>query len=151
MDAEGPATAVEQERVIASLPEELRELARHVLLGKFNKRGRPVGFHHAPGGRCPPGRRIDEVLERFPDGSYRARVFFWHPTRGWVLKPDPHTRFPDDWSAETVIRVGLEAYRRRTEDWVLRWRNDRSHPPIAEYHSRGRGPITFYPELGAPR
>ena len=147
----GVANAAEQERVIASLPEELRELARHVLLGGFNRRGRPVGFHHVPGGRCPPGRRIDEILERFADGSYRARVSFWHPERGWVRKAEPHTMFPDEWSSETVIHIGMEAYRRRTEDWVYRWRNQAVRPPIAGYHRRGRGPTTFYPDPGVRR
>ena len=111
MGAEGLATAVEQEGVIAALPEELRELARHVLLGKFNDHGDPVGFHHAPGGRCPPGRRIDKVLERYPDGSYRAEVSFWHPVRGWVRKDKLHTMFPDDWSlrGEFYMRSAMPA------------------------------------------
>ncbi|MBO0707183.1 MAG: EndoU domain-containing protein [Candidatus Dormibacteraeota bacterium] len=149
MEAGAPATAVEQERVIASLPEELRELGRHVLLGKFNRRGDPVGFHHAPGGRCPPGRRIKEILERFPDGSYSARVLFLHPRFGWLEKAHPHTMFPDEWSSEKVMRVGMEAYRRRTEDWVDRWKSQASRPRIAGYHRRGRGPTTFYPDLGS--
>ncbi len=139
------ATAVEQERVIAALPEEFRELARHVLLGKFNERGRPVGFHHAPGGRCPPGRCIDEVLERFSDGSYRARVSFWHPERGWVRKADPHTMFPDDWSPERVIHIGMEAYHRRTEGWVRYWRCTATRPRVAGYRDKVQGVTTFFP------
>ena len=150
MEAAGLATAVEQERVIASLPVELRELARHVLLGGFEG-GRPVGFHHAPGGTCPPGRRIDEVLERFADGSYRARVSFLHPTRGWVRKDKPHSMFPDDWSSQKVMLVGLEAYRTRTEEWVVRWKNNTSGPPIRGCHLRRRGPTTFFPALDRSR
>ncbi len=116
------ATAVEQERVIAALPEEFRELARHVL------RGRPVGFHHAPGGR-----------------SYRARVSFWHPERGWVRKADPHTMFPDDWSPERVIHMGMEAYHRRTEGWVRYWRCTATRPRVAGYWDKVQGVTTFFP------
>ncbi len=140
------ATAVEQERAIAALPKEFRELARHVLLGKFNERGDPVGFHHAPGGRCPPGRRIDKVLERFPDGSYRAEVSFLHPERGWVKKDKLHTMFPDDWSSERVFDAGMQAHRKRTEETLDRWRNAEVHPPIRGFQSRRRVPTTFYPD-----
>jgi len=144
--AQGLPTAVEQERVIALLPVELRALARHVLLGGF-RRGVPVGFHHAPGGVCPPGRRIDEVLERFPDGTYRARVSFLHPTRGWLRKDKPHSMFPDDWPSERVMSFGLDAYRARTDQWLVRWVNSKTRPPIRGRHSRGRQPTTFFPDL----
>ena len=145
-----PATAVEQERVIASLPEELRELARHVLLGKFNRQGDPVGFHHAPGGRCPPGRRIDKVLERFPDGSYRAEVSFLHPVRGcWVKKDKVHTMFPDHWSRDQVMAAGREAYLARVDKVVKKWRGHGGGIHIRGWRRQdGRGPATFYPDRG---
>lgn len=147
MGAESPATAVEQERVIASLPEELRELARHVLLGKFNRQGDPVGFHHAPGGRCPPGRRIDKVLERYPDGSYRAEVSFFDPVRSrWIRKQTVHTMFPDHWSSERVFRTGMEAYRQRTEEVLDHWWNRGTRPPIRGFHRHRRMPTTFFPD-----
>lgn len=151
MATHGRATPVEQERVIASLPVELHHLARHVLLGGFNKRGRPVGFHHAPGGVCPRGRRIDAVLERFPDGSYRARVSFWHPSRGWVPKADPHTMFPDDWTSEEVFDLGMEAYGRRTSEEVHRWRCQVTRPPVQGFHRPHRLPTSFFPEVGRQR
>ncbi|MGH2930116.1 MAG: EndoU domain-containing protein, partial [Solirubrobacteraceae bacterium] len=112
-----------QQQAIAALPAEVRDLARHVLLGAFNRRGRPIEFHHAPGGVCPPGRRIDQVVERFPDGTYRAHVSFYHPTRGWVRKADPHTMFPDTWSSEDVMRAGIDAYRSHGDAWLARVRN----------------------------
>ena len=71
--------SVSVEQYVASLPIEEQEVARHVLLGGFNKRGDPVGFHHAPNGVAPLGRRIEEILCLFADGSYRARVSFLHP------------------------------------------------------------------------
>ncbi|MGH7910158.1 MAG: EndoU domain-containing protein [Candidatus Dormibacteraceae bacterium] len=120
-------------------------------LGSFNRRGQPVGFHHAPNGVCPPGRRIDEVLERFPDGSYRARVSLWHPECGWVQKRRASTMFADGWTSEHVMQTGLDAYRNRTEDWVVRWRCRSSTPRIAGFHRRRSGPTTFFPGYSEAR
>jgi hypothetical protein len=124
-------------------------VARHVLLGAFNRRSEPVGFHHAPGGVAPPGRRIDEVLERYPDGTYRARVSFYDPKRGWVRKQAETTMFPDTWTSEEVLAAGREAFRRRVDKWHGQWRGHARGLRIDGYGIRSRrGPTTFYPGRG---
>lgn len=140
--------AIPVEEFIARLPAWQQELASHVLLGGFNERGKPVGFHHAPGGVAPPGRRIDRVIKRFPDGSYQAEVSLWDPRRGWVSKPGRHSLFPDHWSAEQVIAAGLQAYRGRRDEQGRRWLSRVRDMPIKGYRrSGGRGPATFFPDL----
>ncbi len=140
---------VSVEEYVAGLPAEEQEVARHVLLGGFNKRGKPVGFHHASSGVAPPGRRIDEVLARYPDGSYSARVSLWHPERGWVSKEGEHTMFPDRWSREEVMAAGREAYHDHVDRTLLRWRGRGRGLKIRGYRRQdGRGPATFFPDPG---
>lgn len=144
------AAVLPVEEYIATLRPHARELARHVLLGAFNK-GRPVGFHHAPNGVCPPGRRIDEILERFPDGSYTAVVSFYDPKKNrWVQKGagrQQHTMFPDDWSRDEVMAAGRDAYRARMNRVVERWKSRGRGLSISGYRrADGRGPATFFPE-----
>jgi hypothetical protein len=91
------------------------------------------------------------VMERFADGSCRARVSFWHPARGWVRKADPHTMFPDEWTSEMVMRRGLGAYKGRTEEFGHRWRNPWTLPPIRGFQRRGRVPTTFFPDAERSR
>ena len=137
----GTAAPQSVEEFVASLPVDEQELARHVLLGYFNqKTGRPVGFHHAPNGVAPPGRRIDEILEIHPDGSYSAVVSFWHPERGWVQKgkDGEHTMFPDHWSRDEVIAAGLEAYRSRADQVVRKWKSRARGFPIGGYRRHNR-------------
>lgn len=139
------------EEFIASLPLREQELARHVLLGDFNKKtGRPVGFHHAPNGVAPPGRRIDRVLERFADGSYSAVVSFYHPgKRVWVQKRLPHTMFPNHWTSEQVMAAGREAYAARMDQSLKRWNGWGRGVPIGGWRRRGVGrPDTFFPDYG---
>ncbi len=135
---------------VATLPADEQDLARHVLLGYIHERtGRPVGFHHAPNGVAPPGRRIDKILQRFPDGSYRAVVSFYDPQRGWVQKGkhDQHTMFPDHWSRHEVMAAGREAYLARVDRVVERWRSRACGLPIGGYRRRdGPGPATFFPD-----
>ena len=114
--------SVSVEQYVASLPIEEQEVARHVLLGGFNKRGDPVGFHHAPNGVAPLGRRIDHVVRSFPDRTYQARISIWDERRGWVPKLGVHTMFPDQWSPQQVVEAGGHAYRRRPDKSALRWR-----------------------------
>lgn len=140
-----PAVSVQE--YVASLPANEQEVARHVLLGGFNKHGRPVGFHHAPNGVAPPGRRIDKVLERFPEGSYTAAVSFYHPRQGWVPKKGRHTMFPDRWGPEQVMAAGREAYLMRTDQIVRRWRSRGGGLAIGGWRRHdGRGPATFFPD-----
>ncbi len=138
------------EEFVASLPVEEQELARHVLLGDINeKTGRPVGFHHAPNGVTPPGRRIDKVLERYPDGTYRAIVSIYDPRYGWVEKGryEQHTMFPDHWSRHEVMAAGREAYLGRVDRSVKRWRGHARGVAIRGYRREdGRGPATFFPD-----
>lgn len=103
--------SVSVEQYVASLPIEEQEVARHVLLGGFNKRGDPVGFHHAPNGVAPLGRRIDHVVRSFPDRTYQARISIWDERRGWVPKLGVHTMFPDQWSLEGQIYMRLRSGR----------------------------------------
>lgn len=141
------ARAVTVEEYVASLPVEEQELARHVLLGGFNKHGKPVGFHHAPNGVAPSGRRIDRILKRFPDGSYMARVSIWDHERGWVPKPGRHTMFPDHWTSEQVVEAGKQAYASRINKVVLRWRSQYQGMRIGGYRRVDRsGVATFFPE-----
>jgi hypothetical protein len=131
------------EEYVAGLPSWQQQVARHVLLGGFNRRGRPVGFHHAAGGVPPPGRRIDEVVERFPNGTYTARVSFYDPSHGWVQKPLPHTMFPDEWSAEQVMTAGRRAYAARVGAWEQnhKWTGLSGKLRISGYHRKaGHGP-----------
>lgn len=140
---------VSVEEYVATLAPDEQEVARHVLLGGFNKRGRPVGFHHAPNGVAPPGRRIEQILRRYPDGSYQAAVSFWDPRRGWVRKGGEHTMFPDNWSRDEVLAAGRDAYRDRVNPVALRWRSYGRGVPIGGYRRhRGRGPATFFPDHG---
>ncbi|MFZ0216964.1 MAG: EndoU domain-containing protein [Candidatus Dormiibacterota bacterium] len=142
------------EEYVASLPQWQQEAAHHVLLGGFNRRGRPVGFHHAPGGVTPPGRRIDEVVRRFPNGAYLAKVSFYDLSRGWVQKPLPHTMFPDDWTAEQVTTAGFDAYAKAARAGpatgarrIPGWSGSSGGQRISGYRRRhGRGPATFYPD-----
>ena len=139
--------SVSVEQYVASLPAGEQEVARHVLLGTFNRYGRPVGFHHAPNGVAPPGRRIDEVLESFADGTYRAAVSFWDPPRGWVPKKGQHMMFPDHWSRDEVLCAGREAYLARVDKVVLRWRACGRGLPVGGWRRpSGRGPVTFFPD-----
>ena len=136
------------EEYVAGLPAEEQEVARHVLLGGFNKHGKPVGFHHAPNGLAPPGRRIDRIMKRYPDGSYLARVSMWHEHRGWVPKPGRHTMFPDTWTSEQVVEAGKQAYQSRVNKVVLRWRSESKGMKIGGYRrADGRGVATFFPDL----
>ncbi len=138
---------VSVEELVASLPADEQEVARHVLLGGFNKRGKPVGFHHAPNGVAPPGRRIDRVLRRYPDGSYQAQVSLWDDRRGWVPKPGRHTMFPDEWTSERVVHAGREAYRDRVNKVVLRWRSESHGIKIGGYRRvQGEDLSTFFPD-----
>lgn len=125
-------------------------MARHVLLGEFNESGRPAGFHHAPGGVPPAGRRIDAIVERYPDGTYRAHVSFFDADRGWVRKGGLHMMFPDDWTSLDVVAAGLTAYKGHGEDRPGRWSGDARGIRITGAHKRGR-PKTFYPVLGPER
>jgi Bacterial EndoU nuclease len=141
--------SVSVEEYVASLPADEQEVARHVLLGGFNKRGRPVGFHHAPNGVAPPGRRIEEVVRRYSDGSYQAVVSFWEPRRGWVRKEGEHTMFPDGWRFDEVLAAGCDAYDSRVNRVALRWRSAGRGIPIGGYRrDDGRGPATFFPDHG---
>jgi len=141
--------SVSVEEYVATLPQDEQEVARHVLLGGFNRYGRPVGFHHAPNGVAPPGRRIDEIVKRFPDGSYRAVVSFYAPGRGWVEKKGDHTMFPDHWSRAEVMAAGHEAYLTRANQVIKRWRSRGHGLPIGGWRSQdGRGPATFFPDHG---
>lgn len=141
--------SVSVEEYVASLPAQDQEVARHVLLGGFNRHGRPVGFHHAPNGVAPPGRRIDRILKRYPDGSYLARVSMWDHSRGWVAKPGRHTMFPDDWTSQQVVEAGNRAYRDRVNKVVLRWRSEFKGMRIGGYrHVGGPGMATFFPDPG---
>lgn len=138
---------VSAEEYVVSLPAEEQEVARHVLLGGFNRHGRPVGLHHAPNGVAPPGRRIDRILKRYPDGSYLARVSMWHHQRGWVPKPGRHTMFPDNWTSQQVVEAGRQAYRDRVNKVVLRWRSEAQGMRIGGYmRAEGRGVATFFPD-----
>jgi hypothetical protein len=133
---------------VASLPAGEQEVARHVLLGTFNRYGRPVGFHHAPNGVAPPGRRIEEILCLFADGSYRARVSFLHPQRGWIEKKGEHMMFPDHWTREEVMAAGREAYHHRVDRTLMRWRGQGRGVPIRGHHRNdGPRPATFYPSF----
>ncbi len=136
------------EEYVASLPAEEQELAHHVLLGDINeKSGRPVGFHHAPNGVPPPGRRIDEILEHYPDGSYRAVVSFYHPRGQWVRKEGEHTMFPDHWTRDQVMAAGCEAYRMRVNRVVRKWKGRGCGIPVSGWRrNNGGGPATFYPD-----
>ncbi|MGH7911293.1 MAG: EndoU domain-containing protein [Candidatus Dormibacteraceae bacterium] len=135
------------EGVIVAQPPHLRDAARHVLLGGLNKDGRPVGFHHAPGGDAPPGRRIDAILERYENGSYLARVSFFDSDRGWMVKAGPHMMFPDAWSAVEVIGAGFAAYRSRGSTVGGAWSGRARGMAISGRQPRGR-PATFYPDRG---
>jgi hypothetical protein len=140
--------SVSVEEYVATLRVEEREVARHVLLGGFNKRGRPVGFHHAPNGVAPPGRRVDRILKRYPDGSYLARVSMWDGQRGWVPKRGLHSMFPGHWTSEDVLRAGWQAYRDRPQRHVLRWRSQVPGMRIGGFRRVDRGgPATFFPDL----
>jgi hypothetical protein len=137
---------------VEALPEADRELARHVLLGTFNRWGDPVGFHHAPRGIPPPGRRIDKILKTFENGAYVAAVSFYDPERGWVAKRRRSTMFPNHWTSADVIAAGREAYQHLVHEWEddvrrnRQWTATGRQMPLAGYHRRDRrGPATFYP------
>lgn len=141
------AGSITVEEYVAGLPAGEQEVARHVLLGGFNKHGRPVGFHHAPNGVAPPGRRIESVVRRFPNGTYQARVSIWDDRRGWVRKPGVHTMFPDHWSSAQVLVAGRQAYGDRVNKVVIRWRSQYRGMTIAGYRrADGVGAATFFPE-----
>lgn len=138
---------VSVEAFVSGLPADEQEVAGHVLLGGFNRRGKPVGFHHAPNGVAPPGRRIDRILKRYPDGSYLARVAMWEHGRGWVPKPGRHTMFPEGWTSAQVVEAGRQAYRGRVDRVVLRWRGEYRGLKISGYRRAQDGALaTFFPD-----
>ncbi|MBO0744077.1 MAG: EndoU domain-containing protein, partial [Candidatus Dormibacteraeota bacterium] len=98
----------------------------------------------------PRGRRIDRILKRYPDGSYRAAVSFYDPLKGkWVQKKGRHTMFPDHWSRDQVMAAGREAYLARADKAVKRWRGRGGGLQVRGWRREdGRGPATFYPDHG---
>jgi len=148
MPAVSAVRSVSVEEYVGTLPAHEREVARHVLLGGFNKRGRPVGFHHAPNGVAPPGRRIDRILKQYPDGTYLAQVSIWDDQRGWVPKGGLHSMFPDHWRADHVLRAGWQTYGDRPQRQVLRWRSEFRGMRIGGFRRPDAGgPATFFPDL----
>lgn len=83
----------------------------HFTDGLFNKNDIPVGFHSAPDGVPPVGRRIDEVEAVNNNGTYQAKVSFQAEDGSWVNKPVAvHTMFPNSWTREDAIRAVEQAF-----------------------------------------
>ncbi|WP_232291704.1 EndoU domain-containing protein [Frankia sp. QA3] len=84
----------------------------HLLDGEWSRKGRPVGFHSAPGGVPPPDRRFTWTGEPSRSGEYEAKVEFWDESAAeWRPKKVPtHTMFPDSWNAEKVREAVEETY-----------------------------------------
>ena len=92
----------------------------HILDGEWNKRGDPVGFHHAPNGIPPENRRITWTGNKTPEGIYPARVEFRNEKTGeWHPKTVPeHTMFPDHWPREKVSATVQEAYKKIYDEQI---------------------------------
>ncbi len=144
-DATATAAAKASE-VTSSLPTQTIE---HVTDGmiKDDGYGRPVGFHSAPGGIAPTGRRIDQVISINSNGTYQARVSFLRPNGVWVTKSvDIHTMFPDSWSRTDVIHAVQEAFNNRVMIKPYKWQGSYDGVEIEGYIDKNTGePITAYP------
>ncbi|WP_261555704.1 EndoU domain-containing protein [Frankia tisae] len=84
----------------------------HLLDGAWSRKGRPVGFHSAPGGFPPADRRLTWTGEPSRSGEYEAKVEFWDESAAeWRPKKVPtHTMFPDSWNTEKVRKAVEETY-----------------------------------------
>ncbi len=84
----------------------------HVLNGEWSRKGKPVGFHSAPEGVPPEGRRVSWAAEPTVEGAYGAKVEFRNESTGeWrEKKVRQHTMFPDSWSTEKVRGAVQSAY-----------------------------------------
>ncbi|WP_235487939.1 EndoU domain-containing protein, partial [Frankia sp. AvcI1] len=54
----------------------------HVLNGEWSRKGKPVGFHSAPEGVPPEGRRVSWAAEPTVEGAYGAKVEFRNESTG---------------------------------------------------------------------
>jgi hypothetical protein len=98
-------------REVPPRPEISEKAWKHILDGELNKAGRPVGFHSAPDGVPPDGRRIDEVQKVHPNDTYEARVSFRGGDGQWQEKEvRRHTMFPNDWPRDQVRAAIQETY-----------------------------------------
>jgi EndoU nuclease-like protein len=93
----------------------------HIFEGEISpKTGAAVGFHHRFRGIDPRDGRtlvaeVIRILQQGPDGTYKAQVRLRDPATGnWVVKQDPSTFFPDQWTKKQVIDEICCAWRNAT-------------------------------------
>jgi hypothetical protein len=88
--------------------------ADHITDGYFNSHDVPVGFHSAPDGIAPLGRRINSIVSINKNGTYRAEVSFQKYDGTWVPKEvEIQTMFPNSWSKSEVLHAVQVAFDNR--------------------------------------
>nr|WP_261574577.1 ABC-2 family transporter protein [Frankia gtarii] len=80
----------------------------HLLDGEWRRKGRPVGFHSAPGGVPPADRRLTWTGEPSRSGEYEAKVEFWDESAAeWRPKKVP-TVLEADWLEHRALQTAEE-------------------------------------------
>jgi len=118
----------------------------HITNGYFSdSTGKPVGFHSAPGGVVPEGRRIDEIISVNNNGTYRAEVSFQQSDGTWISKNVPiHTMFPDLWSGPEVTHAVEQAFNNHSVLPNGMWEGSYDGVTIRGYMNDGV-PVTAFP------
>lgn len=93
----------------------------HIFHGNINKHGKATGFHHRPGGKDLPKKRVKELLSG-PNkaGVYTAIIELFNPeTDKWVQKFS--SMFPDHLKRNELVPAILNAYRNRHQKKGRKW------------------------------
>ncbi|MDO6461464.1 EndoU domain-containing protein [Granulosicoccaceae sp. 1_MG-2023] len=93
----------------------------HIFHGEINRRGKPTGFHSAPGGNAPESARIRRVVNG-PNkaGVYTARVEVYDKSSGqWREKFS--SMFPDSLTPQQVTDAVVHAWQNRDKSRKQPW------------------------------
>ena len=93
----------------------------HIFQGEINRRGKPTGFHSAPGGDEPDSARIRRVVSG-PNkaGVYTARVEVYDKSSGqWREKFS--SMFPDSLAPQQVLDAVMHAFENRDKSRKQPW------------------------------
>ena len=140
--ANATASATKGTEITSSIPSKAID---HFTDGVINDSGKPTGFHSAPGGIPPAGRRIDAVVSVNSNGTYIANVSFQLSDGTWASKDvNVHTMFPDSWSKPEVVHAVEEAFNNKTVIGT-KWYGQYNDVKIEGYLDSNGDPITAFP------
>jgi hypothetical protein len=150
---EGISAASKSADAASALPRLLpQEVFDHSLDGNLNvANGKWGGFHSAPGGVMPAGRRIISYGTDGPDRPWVAKVQYFDPSKGWVPpNGKDSTMFPMSWTKDYTEHAIQEAYSNRTitsirPDGSVRWQGEYDGVTIGGWVNTKNGPPTAYP------